>query len=163
MRLSPRQRVGFRAEWWALEQIANRSFPAEFNQSYTGDYDILINNILRCEVKFSHQIIRKVRPGLYRPCWQFDIRTKIDRDMLFILICEDKAGQWYPFIVPSWYLFLRCKVQITSHPLVYRGMYADCLNCWQNIVTVLKSVEKYTYQTALMVDTDMQKGLSYVH
>jgi hypothetical protein len=151
MRLSHTQRVGFKAELWALNQITSRLFIAEFNQSFNAGYDILIDETLRCEVKFSHQITRKVRPGLYRPCWQFDIRQKIDRDMIFILICEDNAGKWHPFIVPSWYLFRRCKVQITSHPTVYRGMYADCLNHWVNIVTVLNRLNKLTYQLPLKV------------
>jgi hypothetical protein len=139
-----KQRFGLLAECWTVEQLCKRGYDAKLNREFTADYDILIDGILRCEVKIARNTLRLVRAGYRRPCWQFDLsRSKQHQDMVFILICEDSQRYWYPFIVPSWFLFGRWGFNITSHPTIYHGMLANCLDNWSNVLTVLETRQHF--------------------
>lgn len=156
--LSERQNFGFMAEMWVHNVLLKKGYQSKLIADFNADSDILIDGCCHCEVKISRPTMRRVRPGYYRPVWNFDLsRMPRGRDSVVILVCQDRFGDWYPFIAPSWYFFRRYRVNITSHPTRYRGYLADCLNCWGNVADVLARVPKNTYQLPLIGE------LSYVN
>ena len=156
--LGKAQQFGFLAEVWAYNVLLSRGYQAKLIANFCADSDIMIDGCCHCEVKISRQLRRCVRPGYYRPYWNFDLsRVPRNRDSVVILVCQDGFGDWYPFVAPSWYFSRRYTVNITSHPKVYRGYLADTLNCWGNVADVLARVSKNTYQLPLIGE------LSYVN
>jgi hypothetical protein len=150
MNLSACQRYGLEGEQWAARQLSDMGYHARLLSLWTADFDILIDNLLCCEVKISRSRLRRVRPGYYRPTWSFDLaRLPRHMDMVVILICEDDYQTWWPYVVPSWYFFGRNSVNITSHPQKYRGYLAGCLHNWSNVGLVMAQRQKYSYQLPL--------------
>ncbi len=143
MRLTKKQRDGLKAEKWLLGEFQARGYNARLISDWSDNLDIVIDNILGVEVKFRRAYLRHVRPGYYRPAWCFSDISAKGHDILYVLICEDDGGEWWPFFVPSVYAFGRQGFMITSHPQVYRGMLSNCLDNWANVDKVLHYRYKY--------------------
>jgi hypothetical protein len=147
---SERQKFGLVGEKWAVNQLKRRGYDARLISSFFANFDILIDGLLLCEVKLSRFYLRTVRKGYYRPTWHFDVgRVPGNVDSLIILICEDEKGQWWPYIVPSWFLLGRSSVAITSHPSKYKGFLAKCLKNWSYVPEVLYYRQKHSNQLLL--------------
>lgn len=150
MNLSAPQRYGLKAEQWTARQLSEMGYHARLLSLWTADFDILIDNLLCCEVKISRSYPCQTRPGCYRSTWRFDLsRLPGHLDMIVILICEDTNQVWWPYIVPSWYFFGRTSANITSHPQKYRGYLAGCLNNWANVGLVMAQRQRFSYQLPL--------------
>ncbi len=151
-RLSHAQRYGLAGEYWALKQLQERNYNANLVSSFFANIDILINGLLAVEVKIAHKTYRRVRPGYYRPCWQFDISRCLPakQDWILIAIAEDQAGQLWPYVLKSAWLAGRAtRLTLTSHPNRYRGWMARHLNRWSNIETLLQFKQKKAGQLML--------------
>lgn len=146
---SPRQRLGLAGERWAAEHLQALGYTAHLVGNWLADVDIIIDSILPCEVKLARPRWQFVRAGYRRLHWQFDVaRLPAGVDSLVILICE-AAGELYPYLVPSWLLWDRKTIQITSHPTRYHGRLAGYLNDWSQVETVLSQRRRMTGQLAL--------------
>jgi len=66
---SKQQRFGLRAEQWATHYLAGLGYDARLMSRWTDSFDILVNGLLKVEVKISRPYQRQVRPGYYRPAW----------------------------------------------------------------------------------------------
>lgn len=125
-RLSPTQAVGLRWETWAADQLAEKGWEVATPADFSAPYDLLISrpfgHTLPVEVKVARVTMRRVRPGYYKPRYQWLLRAPKSFDRLFILIAlSQETGQIVPFIVPSWALGDRTHVQLTSSPERYQG------------------------------------------
>lgn len=135
---SPRQRLGLAGEQWAARQLQALGHTAQPVADWLADVDLIIDSILPCEVKLARPRWQYVRAGYRRLRWQFDVaRLPVGVDSLVILICETADGEHYPYLVPSWLLWDRKTIQITSHPRKYQGRLAGYLNAWSNVELVL--------------------------
>jgi hypothetical protein len=135
--VSPEQEYGLSAEYWVAEQLQQKGYDANIISSYFAHYDIVVNGMLAVEVKISRQKIRYVRHGYYRPVYWFDVaRVPKYVDSVVITICDDN-DTWYPYVIPSWRLFGKSSLNITSHPTQYSGYVSCYLDKWHIIDLVL--------------------------
>lgn len=149
-RFSQAQAYGLAAERWITDQLIQRGYGVKMVSLWTAKYDILIENVLRGEIKIRHSYNRKIRPGYYAPTWHFNLSGGVkNQDRVLFLICEDENGLWWPYIVPSWYLFGRQTCSITSHPVRYSGQLAASLRNWSAVETVLARRQKAVGQLVL--------------
>lgn len=132
MRMSENQQFGFKWEKWTLEQLHQHGYPdARLVSQYFADKDIMLGT-MPIEVKAARP--KEHWTSYARTRWQFDVsRVPRSVDCIVILVAVDSDGAPYPFIVPSWMVWDRYNVHITSHPLVFRGRLAPCLNNWANV------------------------------
>jgi len=133
------QAVGYRAEQWIGEQLEARGYHVKFDPDwFNKGFDLTINGI-PCEVKFANRTDRFYRnqAGLQvvYPRWQFCIcptSHHMQNDWLLILIAQ--AGyERYIYIVPGALVNNRTHIQLTQHPLKYRGWIAQYLNRFELI------------------------------
>jgi len=151
MKQSLKQRYGNVGEQWALAEFKARGHEARLISNYFADYDILIDGGLPVEVKLSRTYLRKIRPGYYAPTWCFDTaRIKPDHDYLVMLICQDNFNQFYPYLIPSFFVQGRQTIAITSHPKQYRGRWADSLNRWSVIEWLINIRQHYNQQLSFL-------------
>ena len=150
MSLSQQQRVGLAGEMWAMDQLQARGHQVHLLSDWFSDVDLMINSILPCEVKLARPRWHRAHGHYWRKRWQFDTgRMPANVDSLAILICEDDSGERWPYLVPSWLIWPRRTIQITSHPKRYRGRLAGCLNNWANVELVLNERRKRAGQLTL--------------
>lgn len=148
--LSEMQRFGLSGEQWALAQLQALGYQAHLVSDWFADVDLIISSILPCEVKLARPRRHRAHGHHWRIRWQFDTgRMPANVDSLAILICEDDSGERWPYLVPSWLIWPRRTIQITSHPERYRGRLAGCLNAWSNVEMVLAERRKRAGQLTL--------------
>jgi hypothetical protein len=70
-------------------------------------------------------------------------------DSLVILICEDGIGERWPYVLPSWELWGRSQVSITSHPNRYKGRLDRYLENWPVVDQVLEQRRRRAGQLVL--------------
>lgn len=151
MRQSWRQRYGTTGEEWALTEFETRGHEARLISNYYDQFDLLVDGQLPVEVKLSRPYLRKVRPGYYAPTWCFDTaRIAPEQDYLILLICEDQFSQYYPYLVPSFFIGGRQTIGITSHPRKYKGRWADSLNRWSVVEWLINIRQHYSQQLPLL-------------
>jgi len=151
MRQSAAQRYGNIGEDWALAEFQARGHEARLISNYFDQFDILIDGVLPVEVKLSRSYLRKVRPGYYAPTWCFDTaRIAKGQDYLLLLICEDQYKQFWPYLVPSFFVGDRQTIGITSHPRKYKGYWADSLSRWSVIEWLINIRQHYNQQLPLL-------------
>lgn len=132
---SQQQLTGLNGERWVAEQLADRGYKVRV----PGDFDHpgcdLFANALCLEVKFANPTQRKV-DGRWHDRWQFHIHPAthaMQGDWAAVLVAEDRQGKKYPFIIPHGAIGERRHLQITSHPVQYRGWMARFLYRWDVI------------------------------
>lgn len=138
--LSPSQRFGATYEQWASHRLTEAGYPNHPIALWTDHADLMIEapTPTYVEVKAARPTMRKVRPRYYRPRWQFDTgRLRQDIDHVVILVCIDDHGFNYPFVCPSWALWARSNISITSHPTHYAGRLAGYLDHWGTVAEVM--------------------------
>lgn len=148
MRMSETQRFGLYWEEWTLDQLHTLGYTdARLVSDYFADVDILLSS-LPIEVKAAHP--KKHWAGsCYRWRWQFDVsRLPKWSDSVVVMIALDHDTP-YPYICPSWLLFGRYNVHITSHPTFFKGRLASCLHNWANVALVREMHKTFTGQMAL--------------
>ena len=151
MRQSWKQRYGNIGEEWALAEFKARGHEARLISNYYDQFDLLIDSQLPVEVKLSRAYLRKVRPGYYVPTWCFDTaRINREQDYLLLLICEDQYQQFWPYLVPSFFIQNRQTIGITSHPRKYKGYWSDSLNRWSVIDWLINIRQHYNQQLPLL-------------
>jgi len=131
----PEQKYGSEIECWALAELVSLGYGARLMPTWTDKFDILIEDAgpqpVRIEVKGARATNRKVRPDYYRPTWEFDTaRLSHDIDHVVIMVVEDDTGRRWPFVCPNRLFIGRGRVNITSHPQRYGGMFAEFLGRW---------------------------------
>lgn len=149
-RLSYLQRVGLAGERWAAAQLAQRGYSVHSISDWCADSDLLLESILPVEVKIARPGRRWAHGSVWRTNWMFDVaRLPQSVDSLAILICEDDQAARWPFVVPSWMLWGRATVSITSHPTRYRGRLAEYLHAWPVVDQVLDQRRRIAGQMVL--------------
>ncbi len=144
---SKTQLFGAEVEAWVLDKLIVMGYTARPHPHWVDQFDILITGpgpfSLLVEVKAARQTWRKVREGYYRPRWQFDTADLVRADHIIVLVAQDNKGGRHPFVCPSWLLWQRRQVQLTSHPVAYaqgRGMFASFLGRWEGTINQVRSV-----------------------
>lgn len=148
MRMSKTQRFGLDWEKKALKKLHEVGYnDAYLVSDYFAGVDIMLGSV-PIEVKAALPK-RHWAGGIYRWRWQFDV-SRIPKwsDSVVILIAVTN-GMAYPFVCPSWLLFDRHNIHITSHPNCYRGRLACCLNNWANVNLVQQMHSRYAGQASL--------------
>lgn len=148
MRMSGTQRWGLEWELWALEQLHDQGYSsARLVSNYFSDRDIMLGS-MPIEVKAARP--KNHWTNCLRTRWQFDVsRVPKDFDCVVILVAVDSQEQPHPFICPSWLMWTRYNIHITSHPTKYRGLFASCLNNWANVELIAMIHAKYAGQGPL--------------
>lgn len=126
---SETQRFGLEGEMnvkrWLEEKGYDVHMPADFNRV---GCDLVINlgdRAIPVEVKTANKTYRKNKLSDGRITmlerWQWCLHpTNHSEDTVLILVAQDDSGE-FPFILPADSLGQRRQVQITRHPLDYRG------------------------------------------
>lgn len=149
MNLSASQKFGLAAEEWVTRQLLAQGYPAKLVSQYFSNHDIRIGP-LAVEVKAARPKPYQSKPGVWRYRWQFDTSRPLKGvDFIYVLVCSYE-GRLYPYICPSWEIFGRSTVQITSPPPKYRGRLAGNLFQWPNIDRVMAEVQKRNQQLPLL-------------
>lgn len=144
MRMSAMQKIGQMGELWALTEFLARGYEARLISQWTDKFDIILNDLLPVEIKFSRPSWRTVRPGYKVQAWFFDLaRIPQDQDFLLMLIVQDGFGQYWPYLVPSCHAFGRGTISITSHPRQYKGFWSAALNRWSVIDWLINIRQQY--------------------
>lgn len=129
--MTKRQKFGLRGELWAKDQLEALGYDVRLISDFFNCYDLIIDDFLPVEVKISRQRRRYIRPGYHRPNYSFDVsRIPQDQDSVVILICQDETQALWPYIMPSWFVVDKTRVNITSHPTVFSGRYAGYCHLW---------------------------------
>jgi hypothetical protein len=136
---SPRQALGLAAEHWALGQLQARGYSAALVSDWLADTDIFLEGCCPVEVKTARATWQRAgRRRVWRQRWQWDLaRLPQGVDSLVILIAEDDSGRPWVFVLPSWLLWGRRTIQITSRPDRYRGWLSPYLEAWPIVEQVL--------------------------
>lgn len=148
MRMSKDQKFGLYWEKWALCRLHELGFTdARLVSDWFADVDIMLGST-PVEVKAANK--KRQWTGRYnRYRWQFDVsRLPKWSDSLVILVAVDQ-GTPYLFVCPSWLLYGRWNVHITSHPTFFRGRLASCLENWANVALVQRVCLRYFGQMTL--------------
>ena len=153
MRMSWKQHYGLRGEEWAASELGSRGYEVKVISDWSDQYDLVVNGVLPVEVKISRFCMRQVRPGYRRATWFFDVaRIPQDQDFLLLLIAEDQFGQFWPHLVPSFHVFGRSTIAITSHPRQYKGFWSAALNRW-SVIDWLINIRQQFDQPLLFMGT----------
>lgn len=148
MRMSESQRFGLDWEIWVLNELHKRAWKdAHLVSDYFAGVDIMLGSV-PIEVKAALPK-KHWAGGCCRHRWQFDV-SRLPRwsDSVVIMVAVDRETA-YPFVCPSWLLFDRHNIHITSHPNCYRGRLACCLNNWANVNLVQQMHSRYAGQASL--------------
>lgn len=149
MRMSSNQRFGFEWEKWVLLELHKQGYKdAHLVSNWFADVDILLGS-MPIEVKAANPC-KHWTGRCWRNRWQFDV-SRVPRkfDCIVVLVALDEQQNPYPFIVPSWLVWSRHNVHITSHPTLYKGLFAPCLNAWGAIEAVKNIHNHYNGQAPL--------------
>lgn len=158
MKMSAAQAYGQKGELWALTEFQARGHDARLITQWTDKYDIVVDDILPVEVKLSRPTWRTIRPGYKRQTWFFDVaRIPQDQDFLLLLIAEDGFGQFWPHLVPSFHVFGRKTISITSHPRQYKGFWSEALNRW-SVIDWLINIRQQFNQIPLWTGDSLHKS-----
>jgi hypothetical protein len=148
--MSARQRIGLRGEQWAAAQLSGLGYSVHSISDWCADSDLLLESILPVEVKLSRPGKRWAHHNVWRENWLFDVaRLPQSVDSLVILICEDGIGERWPYVLPSWELWGRSQVSITSHPNRYKGRLDRYLENWPVVDQVLEQRRRRAGQLVL--------------
>lgn len=153
MRLSEHQTYGLHGERWVLAQLTGRGFSAALLSNFFEDIDIVVNGLLRVEVKTARPRLHQTRPGQWRRRWQFDLsRLPNPKREDYAVICvADTGAALIPFVFPSALLHpmgRRCW-QLTSHPDKYNGWAAAYRERWDLITVLLEKRQQQAGQLVL--------------
>lgn len=146
MRMSTKQIFGFEWEEWTLNELHEQGYrDARLVSNWFANTDIMLGS-MPIEVKAAHS--RRHWSGRYwRMRWQFDVsRMPRSVDSIIVCVAVDYQNLPYPFIIPSWLVGDRYNIHITSHPTVYRGVFAPCLFRWGNVGTTKLLHDHYAGQ-----------------
>jgi len=135
---SASQALGLAGEQWAAAELQARGYSAQLCSDWLADVDMILEGCCPVEVKLARPHSQRHGAG-WRDRWQWDVsRLPRNVDSLVILIAEDRAGRLWVFVVPSWLLWSRKTIQITSRPGKYRGWLAAHLEAWPVVDRVLE-------------------------
>jgi len=136
---SPDQKLGNLGEAWVFDQLRQRGHAVQRNTDFANaGYDMRIGE-LQIEVKYARQSYRmRWRRGepVRVPRWQWLVHTTSQQNghnWVLILVAEDVQGHLYPYILPGNLVIPRQHLQLTSHPIVYRGWLNDWKDEWSVI------------------------------
>lgn len=148
--LSPKQRFGAGVEEWAAGELAGRGYAARLVSEWTSGFDLVIDNTvvpLAVEVKGAQPTWCYNGSHRWAQRWQFDTARLQRIDHVVMLVVIDAQREYWPFIIPSWRLWDRPHVAITSHPQQYRGRWLGFLNSWDMINHVAGLRQRYQTRT----------------
>lgn len=149
---SPDQKFGMFWERVVLEKLHEAGYnQAKLIANFLADVDIMLGN-LPIEVKAANP--KSHLSGRHRSRCQFDVSRLpkgVDSVVVLVAVCE----QPYFFVVPSWVLFGRYNIHITSHPTVYRGQFAQYLGNWGVIEAGLAIRQMFAGQMTLFQEMEV--------
>lgn len=158
MPLSRCQQYGLKGERWVLAQLLQRGFSAVLLSDFFEDIDIVVNGLLRVEVKTARVKMHQAKPGQWRRRWQFDLsRLPNPNHEDYVVICLADTGEFTPYVIPSALLHPmgRRHLQLTSHPEKYNGWAAAYRNRWDLITTLLEKRQQQAGQLLLPLFTPL--------
>jgi len=138
------QRIGLEAEQWLAELLTAQGHQVSLVSDFFAEIDLLLyaDVPLPIEVKLARQTFRRVKGKRYAR-WQFNIGRLPQNVESIVCLIADINGERFTYVVPSWYLWDRQQVQLTSHPVKYRGWLFEFLERWQTIDEVLAARRRY--------------------
>lgn len=148
------QYYGLQGERYALLQLLDRGYDARLVSDFFSDVDIIVDGLLRVEVKTAAAHWHKAKAGVWRARWQFNL-TRLSRegDYVVICLCEVPNGRdrFNAFVIPSALLLPmgRRHLQITSNPAAFKGWASTYREQWQVIEQMLQRVRHHAGQLAL--------------
>lgn len=154
---SAKQRYGAKVESWALAQLQAQGWQARPLGQWTDQADIIIDGSapLLVEVKGARrrEFFNKIRGNWYkRTRYSWDVaRIPEGIDLAVILVAQDDAGTYHPFVVPSWAIVARSVtvIHLATHPEAYadrgRGWLAPYYRRWGTIAQVMAARRRFAH------------------
>lgn len=133
------EQVGKIGERWVVESLRRRGYTAEWVGG-SSDYDVLVEGVVRAEVKSAQ--LGRYKGRCHR--WQFSLRRHgldVDEELVFLLCYDDlDESPIATFIIPGSMLLRRLtKIDITSRdPREYRGRWQEYLGAWEVVERVVR-------------------------
>lgn len=150
MSLTSNQLYGLLGEELVLGYIQSMGYHARLLSDFCDTLDLMVEGVLGVHVKTSRLRYQKMRPGYYRQYWHFNVSNVPDNvDSLVVLVCEDSLKRYWFYPLPSWMVWRRSTINITSHPLVYTGRLKDLRDNWAILPKLIARRMKQVHQIEL--------------
>lgn len=155
MLFTSNQLFGNVGEELALAYLQAIGYHARLVSRYSDKLDIICEGVLGVHVKISRPLSQYTKPGHFRTYWHFNVSNVPDNvDSLIMLICQDSKKDYWYYLVPSWLIWQRMTVNITSHPLRYRGRLREFRDNRHIVAELIRRRMKQVHQLD-MFDSDI--------
>ncbi|RME74963.1 MAG: hypothetical protein D6784_08885 [Chloroflexi bacterium] len=142
--LSPEQKYGLRGEIWVARKLEQLGYDVKMLRDFNADYDLLVDGLVKVEVKTARKKLYRKRGDKFRYRWQFKTANFYPREeMAIVFLCETFTG-FFPFVTFGSLVKGRLTVQVTSAPVYYRGWLAP----WRDAWWVIDRVKQYALKSS---------------